>query len=119
MRHRRRAVARAVAAAAGGVQDEERAHRGVAAHAAPDARPHRPVAGRAAQLRARPGVAMASRELIQALAVTAELLDKTMSEAAARLLVADLAGYPEAAILAALVRCRQELKSGQFTVAAI
>lgn len=62
---------------------------------------------------------MASAKLLMAIAVTAELLDKVMSPGAARLLVDDLAYYSEADILAALTRCRTELRSGQFCLAAI
>lgn len=58
---------------------------------------------------------MSSPELIQAVAVTAELCGRTFSEAAARVFVADLARYPEAQVIAALGRCRREVK-GVLTV---
>jgi hypothetical protein len=58
---------------------------------------------------------MASPELIQAVAVTAELCGRTFSEAAARVFVADLSRYPESQVIAALGRCRREVK-GVLTV---
>lgn len=57
-------------------------------------------------------------DLLQALAVTAELTGTTFSEAAARVMVQDLAAYPVNQVLGALVRCRRELKT-RLTVAAI
>jgi len=57
-------------------------------------------------------------ELLQAIAVTAELTGTTFSEPAARVLAADLAQYPEQQILRALRRCRRELRS-TLTLAAI
>lgn len=62
---------------------------------------------------------MASVAVLEALAVTAELLSMSLSPAAARVLAMDLDGVPEPAILAALVRCRRELRPGAFCVAAI
>lgn len=56
-----------------------------------------------------------SIELLQAVAVTAELCGRTFSEAAARVFVGDLAAFPEAAVLKALTRCRREVK-GVLTV---
>lgn len=53
---------------------------------------------------------MPSRELIQAIAVTAELCGRTFSPEAAAVFVADLAPYPEAQVLGALVRCRKEVR---------
>lgn len=53
---------------------------------------------------------MASRELIQALAATAELCGAKLSEAAAQVLIADLSEYPEAHVIEALSRVR---KSGK------
>lgn len=53
---------------------------------------------------------MASRELIQAIAATAELCGAKLSEAAAMMLVQDLAQYPEGHVLQALSRVR---KSGK------
>jgi hypothetical protein len=54
---------------------------------------------------------MASEKLIEALMVAAELTDRTLSEAAARVFLHDLEGYPESDVLKALERCRKELKS--------
>lgn len=62
---------------------------------------------------------MPSANVIKALAVTAELLAMELSPAAASVLASDLDGIPEAAVLAALVRCRRELRPGSFCVAAI
>jgi len=56
--------------------------------------------------------------LLEALAVTAELTATELSEGAARVMAADLAAYPAQQVLAALVRCRRELK-GRLTIAAI
>lgn len=53
---------------------------------------------------------MASRELIQAIAVTAELCGRTFSPEAASVFVSDLAPYPEHQVLKALVRCRKEVR---------
>ncbi|MBA3774661.1 MAG: hypothetical protein H0X13_19855 [Ramlibacter sp.] len=58
---------------------------------------------------------MPSTELIQAVAVTAELCGRTFSEGAARVFVDDLSRYPEAAVIGALGRCRREVK-GVLTV---
>ena len=58
---------------------------------------------------------MASIELLQAVAVTAELCGRSFSEAAARVFVTDLAPYPEAAVIKALTRCRKEVR-GALTV---
>lgn len=58
---------------------------------------------------------MSSRELIEAVAVTAELCGRTFSEAAARVFVSDLARFPEPAVITALSRCRREVK-GILTV---
>jgi hypothetical protein len=59
---------------------------------------------------------MASRKLVEAVAVTAELTGTELSEAAARVMVADLSGFPESQVLAALVKCRRELR-GRMTIA--
>lgn len=59
-----------------------------------------------------------TERVIQALAVTAELTNTLLSPAAARVLAADVAGYPEDQVLGALNRCRKELK-GKLTVADI
>lgn len=53
---------------------------------------------------------MASTELIQAIAVTAELCGRSFSPEAAAVFVADLDGYPEAQVAAALKRCRREVR---------
>lgn len=62
---------------------------------------------------------MASKNLIQTVAVTAELCGGTqLSELAAKAFLADLEAYPEARVIAALSRCRKEL-TGRLTVAAV
>ncbi|WP_217589768.1 hypothetical protein [Burkholderia sp. GbtcB21] len=61
---------------------------------------------------------MASAELIKAVAATAELCGTTMSQPAAELLLADLSSFDERAVLAALSKCRREVK-GRLTVAEI
>lgn len=48
--------------------------------------------------------------LLEALAVTAELTGAKVSPASARIFAADLAEFPEPQVLAALSRCRRELK---------
>jgi len=58
---------------------------------------------------------MPSIELLQAVAVTAELCGRTFGEAAARVFVEDLSGFQEAAVLKALARCRREVK-GVLTI---
>lgn len=57
----------------------------------------------------------ASRELIEAIGVTAELCGRVMSEAAARVMCGDLAAFPEEQVIAALARCRKEVR-GPLTV---
>lgn len=52
-----------------------------------------------------------SVQLIMAIAVTAEACGRTFSDAAARQFASDLAAYPEDKVLAALHRCRMEVKS--------
>ena len=59
---------------------------------------------------------MASAQLLEAIAVTAELTQTQLTEAAARVMFADLALYPEQQVLGALTRCRRELK-GRLTIA--
>lgn len=54
----------------------------------------------------------ASKALLQAIAVCAELTRTQLSEAAARVLAEDLARYPEPQVMHALSRCRRELRSG-------
>lgn len=56
--------------------------------------------------------------LLQALAVTFEATGTDMSEAAIRILVADLAPYPQDQILASLTRCRKEIR-GRLTLSDI
>lgn len=58
----------------------------------------------------------ASKALLQAIAVTAELTGTEMSEPAAAVLADDLSRFPEAQVLGALTRCRRELK-GRLTIA--
>ena len=57
----------------------------------------------------------ASIELIKAVAVTAELCGRVFSDAAAEVFVSDLEGYPEGLVIAALARCRKEVR-GILTV---
>jgi len=59
---------------------------------------------------------MLTKNLLQAIAVTAELTNTQLSEAAARVMATDLAEYPENQVLKALTRCRKELK-GRLTIA--
>lgn len=56
--------------------------------------------------------------VIKAIAVAAELTGAELSEAAVRVMEADLAAYPEPVVLAALDRCRRELK-GRLTLGAV
>lgn len=51
-----------------------------------------------------------TEELLQAIAVTAELTDTDLSEAAARVMAQDLAEYPLNQVLKALTKCRREVK---------
>lgn len=53
---------------------------------------------------------MASKALIQAAAVTAELCGRTFTPDAARIFCEDLAAYPEEQVLRALARCRRDVK---------
>lgn len=57
-------------------------------------------------------------DLLQAIAVTAELTGTTLSEPAARVMATDLDRYPLRQVLGALTRCRRELK-GRLTIAEI
>lgn len=57
-------------------------------------------------------------EVLKAVAVTAELTGTQLSETAARVFAADLAEYPVDQVLAALTRCRREVK-GRLTVAEV
>src|SRR6266446_3933956 len=61
----------------------------------------------------------AGKSLLQALAVTCELTRTQLSEAAARVMVRDLAAYPEDQVLGALDRCRKELRPRELTLSAI
>lgn len=56
-----------------------------------------------------------SAALLEAVAVTAELCGRVFSEPAARVFVDDLGAYPEPAVIAALRRCRREVR-GVLTV---
>ena len=58
----------------------------------------------------------ATPTMLRALAVTVELTGTQLSEAAARVMAEDLGQYPEDEVLAALARCRRELK-GKLTIA--
>lgn len=53
---------------------------------------------------------MPSSKVIEAIAVTAELCGRTFTPAAAAVFAGDLDGFPEAAVLGALTRCRKEVK---------
>lgn len=57
----------------------------------------------------------ASKTLLQAIAVTAELTGTQLSEAAARVFASDLAAYPENQVMGALTRCRKEVR-GRLTL---
>jgi hypothetical protein len=61
---------------------------------------------------------MSKADLLQAIAVTAELCGTNLSEAAAKLMLSDLSDYDEGAALQALSKCRRELK-GRLTLAEI
>ncbi len=58
----------------------------------------------------------ASIQVLEALAVTAELTGTQLSAIGAKVMASDLACYPELQVLGALTRCRKELK-GRLTVA--
>jgi hypothetical protein len=60
----------------------------------------------------------ASTEVLQALAVTAEVCGADLSPAAAKIIAGDLAEHPAEAVLQALVRVRREHK-GRLSLAAI
>lgn len=57
-----------------------------------------------------------SEQLLQAIAVTAELTGTELSKTAAIVMAQDLAQYPEHQVMAALTKCRRELK-GRLTIA--
>lgn len=61
---------------------------------------------------------MASRAVLEALAVTAELCGASLSPAAAQIIVADLAQFDDGEVLEALTRMRRE-HEGRFSLAAI
>ena len=61
---------------------------------------------------------MPSTDLIKAVAVTAELCGRTFSPEAAAVFVGDLAAYPERAVIAALGKCRREVR-GMLTIAEV
>ena len=56
-----------------------------------------------------------SKQILEALAVTAELMGNEMSPAAARVMYSDLSVYPENMVLNALVKVRREVK-GRLTI---
>jgi len=56
------------------------------------------------------------KQLLEAIAVTAELTSTDLSKIAARVMAEDLARYPLDQVLGALTRCRRELK-GRLTIA--
>ncbi len=62
---------------------------------------------------------MSSKELVMAVAATAELCGKAFSPTAAALFLQDLDGFDEQAVIAALTRCRKELDGRPFNVAAV
>lgn len=53
---------------------------------------------------------MGKAELTQAILITYELLGQTLSDTAATIMREDLSQYPESDVLAALTRCRKELR---------
>lgn len=61
---------------------------------------------------------MSQADLLQAIAVTAELCGTNLSEPAARLFLQDLSSFDEKAVLKALSKCRREIK-GRLTLAEI
>lgn len=58
----------------------------------------------------------ASKTLLQAIAVCAELTGTQLSQAAASVMADDLSRYPEPQVLGALTRCRRELR-GKLSIA--
>ena len=58
---------------------------------------------------------MKQSELLQAIAVTAELCGRTLSPAAAEIFCKDLENYPPQQIVGALTRCRKEVR-GALTI---
>lgn len=55
-------------------------------------------------------------DVLKAIAVTAELTGTDISESSAKVFAMDLAEHPKAAVMAALTRCRRELR-GRLTLA--
>lgn len=53
---------------------------------------------------------MASSQVIEAIAVTAELCGRTFTPAAAAVFASDLDGFTDAQVIAALTRCRKEVR---------
>lgn len=62
---------------------------------------------------------MASKTLLQAVAICAELTQTLFSEPAARALAAELECFPEDRVIPALQRCQREVRRGSLTLAAI
>lgn len=58
---------------------------------------------------------MPSSKVIEAIAVTAELCGRTFTPAAAMMFAGDLDGFPDHVVIAALARCRKEVR-GLLTV---
>lgn len=58
---------------------------------------------------------MPSSQVLEAVAVTAELCGRTFSPAAAAVFVSDLSSFPDTAVIKALTRCRREVR-GVLTV---
>ena len=58
---------------------------------------------------------MQTSDLLEAIAVTAELCGRVLSPAAAQVFCADLSAYPVPQVVAALARCRKEVR-GMLTV---
>lgn len=61
----------------------------------------------------------ASRELLEAIAVTAELVGAELSRGAAKAIADELARYPQGWVAGALKRCQRELTSGRLLLAEI
>lgn len=61
---------------------------------------------------------MLSNEVIELLAITAEICDRPMPKSVAMVMAGDLEGYDEGQIVGALKRCRMELQ-GKLTTQAI
>lgn len=59
-----------------------------------------------------------TEQLLQAIAVTAELTGTQLSKPAASVMAQDLAEYPEQQVMKSLTRCRRELR-GRLTIAEV